>query len=591
MAIIYGVDPDATALAAFESNTVRVARWVDIYEANNTTLWKGQVPVTGGEVSVDMSRDERRNLDITLNDSDGSLGYGPGYLWYDKIIKPYRGVILPDVVDNGYLNLPGVIGNYSSITRSALGGITHLEFAVRVQLDALGSIQYLAGFSKAVFNLTATNTLTISIRNSADTLTIGGQTSNASVPGITTGKKVWLRGRVQISNAQCSYWYSHEDTNDFDSVNWLDVGTPVTGTNAGATPHTASSTVPVFGTSDTTVAGFKGRLYAAVEVIDLNKTIEIDYSNKTAAAASITALTGQTVNITGTAIPGKAEIIPKTTTPGDTWVSCLGEFMIDVVERLRFPKNVHVTGRDFTKKCVLSQFGLTLTFGAGTNVATVIKAIATSAGITKFNFATPSNVLATTQTFEKGSTRWAAMKALAEAISHELFFDRYGNLTLRPYVDPLTAPVIYTFQTGTNGNLMDFVKATTDARLKNHIFVVGDGPNNALVYGEASNTNINSPTRIALLGDRTDTIKSATVADNTAANAMALAFLKVAGLEQYEMRQSSIMLPWLEAGGAVEVLTADSAPSDPTRYLFTDFKISLSLVPMTGTARRVTIVG
>lgn len=363
--------PDMEIVALFESDVVRMARWVDIYEADNETIWRQQVPVTDGAVSVDMGRSERRNLDVTFYD-DGSLGYGPGAFWYDKIIKPYRGIEL----DNG-----------------------------------------------------------------------------------------------------------------------------------------------------------------------------------------------------------------------DIWATPLGEFLMDNIERPHFPNTISVVGRDFVKKLRLDKFPDTTTFASGLNIGTVIQTIAVNGGITKFNFASTAETLTANITFERDTERWQAMEELAQSIGFEIFFTSFGYLTFRPNVDPLTAPVSYTFSTGEEGNLVNFTKSTTDTFMFNDVVVHGSSQDNALVWGRAQNTNINSPTRISEIGRRMKFYPSAFVPNNTKATEVAESFLAVSALEQFDMNLSSIVIPWLEAGDAVEAIVPDAAPGDPTRYLLANFSIPLGLEAMSGSAKRVTIVG
>lgn len=303
------------------------------------------------------------------------------------------------------------------------------------------------------------------------------------------------------------------------------------------------------------------------------------------------ATTGQyaTLNRTGT---NQAQMVAKSVIPGDTWITPLGEFRADVITRPRFPHSIRVTGRDFTKKLMLAKFAATTTFAAGANVGDTIKTIATNGGIAKFNFVTVTDTLGTAVTFEKGTTRWDACKQLAISISCDLYFDNAGFLCLQPMVDPLTAPLSYTFKTGMSGNLVDYDRSTNDSRLYNDILVYGNGPANPLVYAHVSNTAVTSPTSIANLNEtRTYTYSSQFFTTNAQALAYANKLLSVVALEQYEVNVSSIVIPWLEAGQAVELIVPDAATGDPTRFLLTSFAIPLMLGPMTGMAKRVTLVG
>jgi len=593
MAIIFGSLPDEEVSAAFEAGLVNVIRWLDIYQSDNVTLWQSQVPVTEGSVNVDMSRAERRNMDITIYDLENYLGYGPGKVWYDKVFKLYRGLVLPDQDIEGYISLPGVIGNAVTFARSALGSVTVAEWAVRVTLNAVGVAQGLAGWSGGGggLALTSANKLNVGIAKTVSG-TIGGADSSVAVPALAINTKVWLRGVVTVATAVCQYYWSDDDTNDYDAVTWTQVGTNVTGTNAAGAVDLTKTTTPIFGASTITVAGFAGKLYAGAEAISTAKTIEIDASDYPVDVATFVATTGQTATVaTSGSYPNIARMVAKTIEAGNTWVTALGEFLADQIDLPRFPNTIHVNGRDFTKKLMLDKFSVTTTFATGANVAATIQTIATNAGITKFNFQVLTNTLGAEVTFEKNTPRWDACHQLATSISCDFYFDAFGYLTLKPMVDPITAPILYSFNDGAESNLADFSRSTSDSRLYNDVLVYGDSPDNPLVYAHVDNTTPSSPTRVAVLGRRTYAFASQFFTSNAQALAYAQKLLAVVALEQYEMNLSSIVLPWLEAGFAVEVLVSDAAVGDPTRFLLTSFTIPLALEAMSGTAKRITVVG
>lgn len=83
--------PDELYDAAF-GPVGRIYRRVDIYDSDAETLWMGGAPVIDGSVSVDMTRTERRTVDLTLDNEDFSLSSTPRGFWYSKIIKVWRGV-------------------------------------------------------------------------------------------------------------------------------------------------------------------------------------------------------------------------------------------------------------------------------------------------------------------------------------------------------------------------------------------------------------------------------------------------------------------------------------------------------------------
>lgn len=278
---------------------------------------------------------------------------------------------------------------------------------------------------------------------------------------------------------------------------------------------------------------------------------------------------------------------------GINYVTQLGEFMIDRIDRPHFPNTITVTGRDFAKKLLLDKFPNTTTFSAGTAYETVIRTIATNGGITKFNLSPTGKVTPSAYTFERGTDRWKAIADLAAGAGHELFFDAFGYLTLRPFRDPATTATAFTFTTGSAGNMVSYRKMTEDTRMRNHVVVVSDGTT-VQAYGEASNTRVDSPTRIARLGRRTEIITLKMIDNNTTAATLAAAYLRVMALEQYEISVQSTPAPWLECGDIIEIITPiddPSAAAEPTKFLLTALTIPLALGAMSATGKRVHLVG
>lgn len=78
--------------SAITASFTRITRRVDIYEDDGTTPWKLNVPVKDGSVTVSQGRAERRMFSMTIDNSRREFKHYPGGLWYDKIIRPFRGV-------------------------------------------------------------------------------------------------------------------------------------------------------------------------------------------------------------------------------------------------------------------------------------------------------------------------------------------------------------------------------------------------------------------------------------------------------------------------------------------------------------------
>lgn len=280
-----------------------------------------------------------------------------------------------------------------------------------------------------------------------------------------------------------------------------------------------------------------------------------------------------------------------------TYEAQLGEFLIDSIDADSFPNQIKITARDLSKKMLNSKLTQSMQFAAGTKVETVIAALASNAGISKFILPITGKNVDKATVFERNAERWKIAKDLAIAAGHDLFFDATGYLILRPFRDPSTTAVEYTFETGSSGNLVKYSKSSNDSKVFNHIVITGDTANNpttgsaGIVFVEAKNTATNSPTRIARIGDRTFPYSSPFFTSNAQAQPVANSWLKLKALEEFNMSFSSLVVPWLDVGGIVRILDPGRTEYEPTRFLLDSLGIPLSLEPMTGLGKRVTIVG
>lgn len=276
-----------------------------------------------------------------------------------------------------------------------------------------------------------------------------------------------------------------------------------------------------------------------------------------------------------------------------SWETQIGEFMIDSVSESYFPYVVKVTGRDYTKKCLVSKFTAATSFAKNSSIESVIKTIALNAGVTKFLFPLTGKTLGATYMFERGVARWEAMKEIADAYGYELFFDAQGYLVLREYADPVLSPLSYTFETGQFGNLASYEKSLNDSRIYNHVVVTGESSDSETipVSATAKNTTATSPTRIAKLGDRVYQYTSSFITTTQQAQDVANKFLKIHALEEFDLNFDAIALPWLEASEIVEFVDPRPAPEQPTRFLLSSLTLPLGLGAMGGNAKRVSIVG
>lgn len=274
------------------------------------------------------------------------------------------------------------------------------------------------------------------------------------------------------------------------------------------------------------------------------------------------------------------------------WEKQIGEYLMDSIETNDHDHTTKVKGRDYTKKLVEDSFPQSTTFSQGYVLETVIRAIAVNGGITKLSLPTTGQVLNLDYTFEAGTTRWKAMTDLATAFGYELFFDAFGVLIMRLFLDPGSSPVTAVLKTGEpDGNLVKWTTVADQTRLYNAVEVIGQGSSTLPVFAMAENHDPGSPTSIENLGRRRPYRFTSSFMDQVVqCQALADSLLKVYGLESFVLTIDSIVLFWLEASEIIQFLDPDPMPGDPDRYLLSDFTIPLALGAMTSNARRVQVV-
>lgn len=279
--------------------------------------------------------------------------------------------------------------------------------------------------------------------------------------------------------------------------------------------------------------------------------------------------------------------------PLKTWEVQIGEFMIDRINESDFPFEMKITGRDYTKKCLLSKYAQATQFDAGQTLEGLIGVIATAAGITKKLLPSTGIVVGQSFFFERNVSRWEAMKKIATAYNYEIFFDASGYLVIRPFRDPTTSAPVVWVNTGKDGQVASYAKSTSDASLFNHVLVAGESSDQTIppVFAESKNTNPNSKTNIATIGDRYWEYTSPLITTTAQAQALADSYLAIHSLEEFELTFETLMLPWLEAGDILGWIDPRPNPGDPRTFLLSSLSLSLGLSPMSAVAKRVLIVG
>lgn len=288
------------------------------------------------------------------------------------------------------------------------------------------------------------------------------------------------------------------------------------------------------------------------------------------------------------------------------WETPLGEFLMDRIDEDRFPNAVRVTGRDFTKKCLVAKLAQTLAFPQGVSVEAIITAMAANAGIKKFAMPTTGQAYTQDLVFTRGTARWEVMKKLADLIGHELYFRPDGYLTMRIFPDPTLSPITWSFTQDAGGSLIKYSKSSNDSRIFNHIIVTGAALGaepaalagavtgntvSQVVFAEARNDDPGSPTRILRIGDRTLPYESEYFTTVAQAQDYADTMLRISALQEYEMSFESLIIPWLDASDIIEIKQPDDDLYTPNRFLLSNYSVPMKLGPMSGTARRITVVG
>ena len=572
---------DLDVLAAIHSGAVSIKRRFEIYESDGKTLWmpSSQTPrMVDGSVTVDYGRDERRAFDVTLNNTDRVLNHDPDGFWYDKVLKFYRGVefrntkLTPSIL---------VVKDDTTFTGSIIPLLRRMGFTDitnRSDQTNLLTVDDFYGYDIIVYNAAHS-----SYANNGHTALINGAYDagyNIFTIGDDTGTEVpWITATVPKLDST-EYQMIHPSYDTPLAHGWDDGGTGHTGggTAISGLALTAKG-VAIWSYASTTT-------YTAAIDQNVNGARWFHYHPMLPLAGS--------VRVNGLLEQAVEWLYSYADTR--SYEFQVGEFCIDGIDGDNFPSLLRVTGRDYAKRLLNAKFENSVTFSQGTSVDQLVRAVAANGGITKMMLGSGGAALGAEISFERGTERWKAIKDVCTSTGTEVFFDRQGYLITRPFLDPTTSPFAVTLKTGTGGgNLATFSKRSTDARVKNIIIVTSENSDDLasgnIWFGRAENTEPTSPTRTQRLGDRQDFIKSTLVRSNEACQALAEQRLKISALEEFELNFSSLVYPWLEVGEVLRFEDPNAGSDEPDRFLLSTLTIPMKLGPMSGTGKRITIVG
>jgi hypothetical protein len=575
--------PPSAILAEYLKPVRNVTRRVEIYEQDGMTPWKGATgdsDMVTGSVSVDYTRDERRTLELTLDNRDGTYSPDPGGFWYDKVVKVFRGIKIPTtrtppriliVEDNG--------GNNFSIITAMMKAAGYYNIRYKVTTPGLSDIQD----ADIIVAISGPNSpsqaalINLAWANGKNIFTMGQGVQASTYPTLLSSSASLAAGTTQAVTKNAGTVRPELSTNNWSTFSG---GSSL---NAGYTISAVKSGVVVDGLNGA------GAPTAMSYQYNSRKWAHLQLSVLPTDVDSATQYIGAVFRW----------LDPKLTV--SSWELQIGEFMVDSIDQPRFPRQVVITGRDYTKKLMNAGFTVTTSFPATAYAETTIQTLAINAGIKPNKIVIPASrtVMGVIQTFERGTSRWDAIKQLSEAFNLEVFFDNIGNLIIRPFLDPTTSNPIFSFTSGavSTATLTDFTMSSASGGIYNQIVVSGESSdkNTIPVWAVANNTNPASPSNQAELGIVTFFYSSPAMKTTAQCQALANKYLTIYALEEFQMQWSAICLDWLEAGDIVDVKPDPDDyrkpdPNVPTRFLLTSFELPLELGPMSANGKRVLVV-
>jgi hypothetical protein len=270
----------------------------------------------------------------------------------------------------------------------------------------------------------------------------------------------------------------------------------------------------------------------------------------------------------------------------------IGTFLIDSadVEVERSMSVVSLSGSDLWKKFGKSAFSGAKSWPSGTGLNTIISYMASASGITKMNLDPLSNraagdrELSKTFAVERGDNRGEALARLATAHGIDVYFDVLGRLTTQDFSAPGDKAVVYEYGPQKNNNLITVKASFTDDNLYNAVLVVGTGDKDHVVTFRVRDTDPNSVTSVAKIGERvfiyeTDSIKTTSVAEATA---LRLFYQKV--LVNEDITLETICNPAFEGNDVIRVVETEYSGLNST------FRIKAFTVPMSTSRQTIRLL-
>jgi len=562
-----------------------ITRRIEIYESDGVTRWAGDdglSRIKSGQVGVDSTRAERRNLDIALDNSDRRLIHDPATgLWYDKIIKAFRGVKYQNLNRSPVVAVLNLSSSTVSPITTMLRRVGFNNFAYFPSLTAISTDQLLnydiivAYGSTVDFDAATIALLGSAYMLGANILTVNNHATTTSVPLITstatrTGTSAW---NIDIPAAD----------NEF-------AGELIPYLNPGINNETIPLTIRPTARAAAITTYAAATDYAAIYEQNLTGGRWFHYH--------------PSLNLSYTPVQNVAKELAFLQAAvrwlysfGEerSWETQIGEFMIDKIVESSFPHEIAITGRDYVKKLLRIKLDLATSWATGTDIDTLVASLGTLGGLRKFRINSHGAKLTALQSFDRTSNYWDIIKQLCDSANIEVFFDGAGYLVVRPFLDPSTSPITIDLVTGgPTGNIAKFTRTSDDTAMYNRVVVTGISSDQSVNDGitfqaVAENHTPSSPTRIERLGVITYYYSSEFFTNTQQCQDYANRLLSVMALESYSFDFDALVAPWIEAGEICRVPNRDQLRT-PDKYLMSSFTIPLGLGVMSGSAKRVSII-
>ncbi len=212
----------------------------------------------------------------------------------------------------------------------------------------------------------------------------------------------------------------------------------------------------------------------------------------------------------------------------------------------------------------------------GTNIGDAVKSIISTELLEiKPPIITPTTIVSPyTLALNRGDNFGDMLIKLAEMISYECFYDKEGYFRFQPVASDVTRPSEWDFSTSEFSYLGATRKYQWD-KIKNSVYVYGDNINGSQVIGNAQDTYLFSPTRIALIDERVLVVQDEIIFSSPLAAQRATYELRKATISQETVSISCVPIFSLNEE-VIITLTDQGLDLDRERYLISSIDLSLS---------------